>query len=87
MASAFDNAGLRVYCYPVISISARFGIEGGGPKAVSLFDGLLHMMFKLAQCAEKSWRRLRGFKQLPKVFERIHFVDGIEETATDSVVV
>jgi transposase-like protein len=48
-------------------------------------DGLLHMMFKLGQCGEKAWRRLRGFNRLPKVIERIHFVDGIEETATDSV--
>ena len=24
-------------------------------------DGMLHMMFKLGQCAEKKWRRLRGF--------------------------
>ena len=48
-------------------------------------DALLHMMFKLGQCAEKAWRRLRGFNQLPKVIERIHFVDGLEETATDSV--
>jgi len=48
-------------------------------------DGLLHMMFKLGQCAEKKWRRLRGFKQLPKVIEGIQFSDGIEETTRDSV--
>ena len=24
-------------------------------------DGILHMMFKLGQCAEKNWRKLRGF--------------------------
>ncbi len=48
-------------------------------------DGLVHMMFKLGRCAEKTWRRLRGLKRLPKVIKRIHFVDGIEETATDSV--
>jgi transposase-like protein len=48
-------------------------------------DGLLHMMFKLGQCAEKTWRRLRGFKQLEKVIEGIQFTDGIEETMIDPV--
>jgi len=48
-------------------------------------DGILHMMFKLGQCAEKRWRRLRGFKELPKVVAGIQFTDGIEETTTDPV--
>lgn len=48
-------------------------------------DGMLHMMFKLGQCAEKTWRRLRGFKELPKVIAGIKFTDGIEQTTTDSV--
>jgi transposase-like protein len=30
-------------------------------------DGMLHMMFKLGQCAEKKWKRLRGFNYLAKV--------------------
>ncbi len=47
--------------------------------------GMLHMMFKLGQCAEKTWRRLRGFRELPKVVAGIQFTDGIEETTTDSV--
>jgi transposase-like protein len=34
-------------------------------------DGMLHMMFKLGQCAEKTWRRLRGFNELPKVIAGI----------------
>ena len=29
-------------------------------------------------CAEKSWRRLRGFRQLAKVTEGVKFNDGIE---------
>ena len=48
-------------------------------------DGLLHMMFKLGQCAEKTWRRLRGFRELPKVIAGIQFTDGIEEPTTNSV--
>jgi len=38
----------------------------------------LAMIFKLAQAAEKSWRRLDGQDQLPKVILDIKFNDGIE---------
>lgn len=48
-------------------------------------DGMLHMMFKLGQCAEKTWRRMRGFRELPKVIAGRQFIDGIEETITDPV--
>lgn len=41
-------------------------------------DGMLHMMFKLGQCAEQKWRRLKGFKHLAKVVTGIRFKDGIE---------
>jgi putative transposase len=46
-------------------------------------DGMLHMMFKLGQCAEKHWRRLRGFDYLAKVITGVRFKDGIEVTAVD----
>jgi transposase-like protein len=38
----------------------------------------LAMIFKLAQAAEKSWRRLDGHHQLPKVIIGVKFIDGIE---------
>ena len=41
------------------------GLPTGGP----LRDGMLHMMFKLGQCAEQNWRRLRGFDYLAKVIQ------------------
>lgn len=48
-------------------------------------DGMLHMLFKLGQRAEKTWRRLRGFKALPKVLADIPFIDGIEQISKDPV--
>ena len=48
-------------------------------------DGMLHMMFKLSQCAEKNWRRLRGFNYLAKVIAGVKFKDGIEVTDVDQV--
>ncbi len=48
-------------------------------------DGMLHMMFKLGRCAEKTWRRLRGFGQLAQVIEGIQFTDGIRATTEEPV--
>ena len=36
------------------------------------------MVFKLAQAAEKSRRRLDGHSQLPKLITGVKFIDGIE---------
>lgn len=46
-------------------------------------DSMLHMMFKLGQCAEKRWRRLRGFDYLAKVIIGVTFKDGIEVIEVD----
>jgi putative transposase len=36
------------------------------------------MVFKLVMAASRTWRRLKGQNQLPKVVNRIKFKDGIE---------
>jgi putative transposase len=38
----------------------------------------LAMVFKLVEAAQKSWRRLDGHNQLPKLIQRVRFTDGIE---------
>jgi putative transposase len=38
----------------------------------------LAMVFKLVDAAQKNWRRLRGYNQLPKVVQGVKFNDGIE---------
>ncbi|SRR6266496_5867286 len=38
----------------------------------------LALIFKLAEAAEKSWRRLDGHNQLPKVILGVKFADGVE---------
>ena len=43
------------------------------------------MMFKLGRCAEKEWRRLRGFDYLTKVVTGVKFNDGVEVTDVDLV--
>ena len=39
---------------------------------------MLSMIYKMGTCAEKSWRRLRGFRHLGKVIQGVKFNDGIE---------
>ena len=41
-------------------------------------DGLLFMMYKRGQFAEKKWGKLRGFDYPAKVIERIQFKDVVE---------
>ena len=38
----------------------------------------LAMVFKLVEAAQKSWRRLDGCNQLPKVIQGVMFTDGLE---------
>jgi len=45
--------------------------KGSGSRRASLA-----MMFKLAQCAQKKWRRLNGHEQLPLLMQGRQFVDG-----------
>ena len=46
-------------------------------------DGMLHMIYKLGECAEKNWRKQRGFNYLAKVVQGIKFRDGEEVVTTD----
>jgi len=40
------------------------------------------MVFKLVIMAAKTWRRLKGENQLPKVIQGVTFRDGVEVTET-----
>ncbi len=40
------------------------------------------MVFKLVMAAAKTWRRLKGENQLPKVVRGVTFRDGVEVTDT-----
>jgi transposase-like protein len=48
-------------------------------------DGMLHMMFKLGMCAQKKWRKLRGFRDLAKVITGVKFKDGVEVASDNQV--
>ena len=41
------------------------------------------MVFKPAQCAERSWRKLNGSALLPEVIQGVTFVDGERQDAEE----
>ena len=41
----------------------------------------LTMVWKLAQAAERHWRRLNGGNLLPEVIRGVKFIDGVKEIA------
>jgi len=46
-------------------------------------DGMLHMIFKLSECAQKNRRKQRGFVYLGKVITGVKFKDVIVVTTVD----
>jgi putative transposase len=46
---------------------------------------MLHMIFKLGQCAEQNWRKLRGFDTLTKVIIGVSFKIGIAATPLSQI--
>ena len=59
--------------------AAGGGATGGG--ALSQDTARL-MVFKLVMAAAKTWRRLKGENQLPKVVQGVTFTNGVEVTNT-----
>jgi transposase-like protein len=63
---------------PIESTFATIRHRTARTKGCVTRDSMLHMMFKLGECAEKNWRRLRGFAYLAKVIDGVKFVNGEE---------
>lgn len=70
---------------PIESTFATIRHRTARAKGCVTRDSMLHMMFKLGECAEKNWRKLRGFAYLAKVIDGVEFVNGEEVKQTDQV--
>ncbi len=66
---------------PIESTFATVRLRTVRTKGSGSRTACLTMVFKLAQCAEKRWRRLNGQELLPEVIRGVKFVDGIKEIA------
>ncbi|CCG39910.1 transposase (fragment) [Magnetospirillum molischianum DSM 120] len=58
---------------PIESVFATVRTKG----ALSATTAKL-MVFKLVMAAAKTWRRLKGENQLPKLISGIKFIDGVQ---------
>jgi transposase-like protein len=66
---------------PIESTFATVRLRTARTKGSGSRTACLTMVFKLAQCAEKRWRRLNGQELIPEVIRGVKFVDGIKEIA------
>jgi putative transposase len=70
---------------PIESAFATIRHRSKRSKGCPSSDSMLHMMFKLGQCAEQNWSKLRGFDYLAKVINGVTFKDGIEAINQDQI--
>jgi transposase-like protein len=66
---------------PIESTFATVRLRTARTKGCGSRMACLTMVFKLAQCAEKHWRRLNGAALLPEVIQGMTFIDGLKEKA------
>jgi len=66
---------------PIESTFATVRLRTRRTKGCGTRLATLTMVFKLARCAERHWRRLNGRALLAEVIEGVQFVDGIKEIA------
>jgi putative transposase len=66
---------------PIESTFATVRLRTRRTKGCGSRTACLTMVFKLAQCAEKNWRRLNGKELIIEVIKGTRFVDGIKEIA------
>ena len=68
---------------PIESTFATVRLRTRRTKGSGSRTACLTMVFKLVQCAERSWRRLNGSALLPEVIRDVKFVDGERQDAEE----
>ena len=80
-----DEEGTKI-CIPVTnpieSVFATVRHRTVRTKGALSQDTARLMVFKLVMAAAKTWRRLKGENQLPKVVQGVTFANGVEVTNT-----
>jgi transposase-like protein len=66
---------------PIESTFATVRLRTARTKGCGSRAACLTMVFKLAQCAERRWRRLNGKELVVLVVKGVKFVDGVHEVA------
>ena len=66
---------------PIESVFATVRLRTEKTKGCGTRLATLTFVFKLAQSASKSWRKLNGSERLAGIVSGVRFVDGIKEIA------
>jgi transposase-like protein len=66
---------------PIESAFATVRLRTARTKGCGSRTACLTMVFKLARCAEKHWRRLNGSNLITELIKGIVFIDGVREIA------
>jgi len=66
---------------PIESTFATVRLRTARTKGCGSRTACLTMVFKLARCAERHWRRLNGRERLAELIAGVAFVDGIGQIA------
>ncbi len=69
---------------PIESTFATVRLRTNKTKGCGSRMACLTMVFKLAQCAERHWRRLNGSTLLADVIHGVRFVDGVRNDSKDA---
>ena len=69
---------------PIESVFATFRHRTVRTKGVLSQKTAKLMVFMLVQAAAKTWRRLKGANQLPRVMEGVTFLDGVATQAAEN---
>jgi transposase-like protein len=64
---------------PIESTFATIRLRHRKTKGCGSAKASLAMMFKLAQCASKGWRKLRRHHHIPDVIRGVKFIDGVNK--------
>jgi putative transposase len=70
---------------PIESTFATVRLRTRRTKGSGSRTACLTMVFKLAQCAQRSWRKLNGSVLLPEVIRGVKFVDGVRPQKAEDV--
>lgn len=68
---------------PIESMFASVRLRTGRSKSCGNRITTLTMAFKLMQCAENNWRRIKGFTILADMIKGVKFHDGIKQPESD----
>ena len=64
---------------PIESIFSTVKLRTGKTRGMLPRKSMLALVLKLALCAQKNWRKLRGFKRLAEVIRGIQFTNGLTD--------